>query len=139
MKLAGGNCNFARSGVRFKGRVGMEDMPMSRLPETTSARELAGRLGLHRAGREWRGACPCCSYPDAFVLAEKQGRVLGWCASCQDREGVAGILRAAGALPERRRARCSGPPRSRCRGAAHGPRAGALVWSGARAWHAGRR
>ena len=43
----------------------------------TTARELAARFGLHRAGREWRGACPCCGYPEAFILAERHGRALG--------------------------------------------------------------
>jgi len=75
-----------------------------------SARELAARLGLHRAGREWRGTCPSCGYSDAFVLTERQGRVLAWCASCEDREAVARLLRGAGALPERARAEAPARP-----------------------------
>ena len=75
---------------------------MPRTQETTTTRELATRFALHRAGREWRGTCPCCGYHDAFVLSERRGMPLGWCASCQDREGIAGLLRGAGALPPRR-------------------------------------
>lgn len=70
----------------------------------TTARELAARLGLHRAGREWRGTCPSCGYREAFMLTERQGRTLAWCASCQDRDTVARLLRGAGAIPERTRA-----------------------------------
>lgn len=66
-----------------------------------SARELAARFGLHRAGREWRGRCPACGYADAFVVAERQGRALAWCMSCQDRDAIARLLRGAGALPAR--------------------------------------
>jgi hypothetical protein len=75
-----------------------------------SVRELAARLGLHRAGREWRGACPCCGYHDAFALAERQGHPLAWCASCQNREAVARLLRGAGALPEWARADAAARP-----------------------------
>ena len=66
------------------------------------ARELAARLGLHRSGREWRGTCPLCSYPgDPFSLTETGGRMLAWCAACQDRAGIGALLRGAGALPDR--------------------------------------
>jgi phage/plasmid primase-like uncharacterized protein len=69
---------------------------------TSSVRELAARLGLHRSGRQWRGKCPGCGYPDTFMLTERQGRVLGWCASCRDQSFVAHLLRGedyAGAPP----------------------------------------
>ncbi|MGH7120239.1 MAG: DUF7146 domain-containing protein [Acetobacteraceae bacterium] len=57
---------------------------------------IAARLGLHRAGREWRGACPCCGYPAAFVLSGGTGgRPLGWCSSCQNRAGIAAALAGA--------------------------------------------
>ncbi len=60
--------------------------------------ELATRLGLHRAGREWRGSCPACGYSaDAFILSTgKHGRPLAWCASCQDKDAIHTILRGAG-------------------------------------------
>lgn len=68
-----------------------------------SAHELAGRLGLHRAGREWRGPCPACGYgSDVFTLTERNGRALGWCASCQDQSAIGRLLRDAGTLAERR-------------------------------------
>lgn len=69
--------------------------------ERPQVRELAARLGLHRAGREWRGTCPLCGYPAAFALADAGGRALAWCASCQDTAGITALLRGAGALPER--------------------------------------
>ena len=61
--------------------------------------ELAIRLGLHRAGREWRGTCPACGYgSDAFTLSTgKGGHPLLWCASCQDNDALRAILRGAGA------------------------------------------
>lgn len=46
------------------------------------ARDVADRLGLERAGRGWRGACPACDYPRAFVLrAGKAGGLLVFCAN----------------------------------------------------------
>jgi len=63
------------------------------MPVTLSARELATRLGLHRSGREWRGNCPSCRYSDTFMLTERGGRVLAWCASCQDQGFVTHLLR----------------------------------------------
>lgn len=64
---------------------------------------IAVTLGLHRAGREWRGPCPACGYSTSFTLSRgRDGRPLGWCASCQDNTAVAAALRAAGAgyVPE---------------------------------------
>lgn len=63
-----------------------------------SIEAVAITLGLRRAGREWRGACPACGYTTSFTLSRgKEGRALGWCASCQDNSGVAAALRAVGA------------------------------------------
>jgi hypothetical protein len=59
---------------------------------TPSARELAARLELHRSGREWRGNCSSCGYADTF-MTERRGRVLGWCASCQDQDFVTRLFR----------------------------------------------
>ena len=60
--------------------------------------QLAARLGLHRAGREWRGSCPACGYgSDAASLSTgKNGKPLLWCASCQDNEALVAVLRGAG-------------------------------------------
>ena len=62
-----------------------------------NAAELASRLDLHRAGREWRGSCPACGYgSDAFTLsAGRNGKPLLWCASCQDQDGIEAALQAA--------------------------------------------
>jgi phage/plasmid primase-like uncharacterized protein len=58
-----------------------------------SARDLAERLGLHRAGRDWRGDCPACGYSASFVLTEtREGKALGWCAACDDRKAVVAAL-----------------------------------------------
>jgi phage/plasmid primase-like uncharacterized protein len=61
---------------------------------------LAAQLSLHRAGREWRGACPLCGYRHAFVLnTGRNGAPVAWCASCQDRDGIRALLRDCGAIP----------------------------------------
>ena len=61
--------------------------------------EIAARLGLHRAGREWRGSCPACGYGSdaASLFTGKNGKPLLWCSSCQEKEALAAILRGAGA------------------------------------------
>ncbi len=61
----------------------------------TGALELATRWNLRRtgSGQEWRGACPLCSYRDALSLTQRDGRALAWCASCQNREGLAVLMR----------------------------------------------
>ncbi|WP_288049837.1 toprim domain-containing protein [Acidiphilium sp.] len=70
-----------------------------------SASDAALRLSLrHVPGRrEWRGACPSCGYNDSFMLSEKNGRAFGWCASCQDRDGIARLLRSDAPLPDAHR------------------------------------
>ena len=66
-----------------------------------NASEIAARLGLHRVGRGWRGACPACGYRESLALDEREGRPLIWCASCGDRDAMARLLRGAGGLPDR--------------------------------------
>jgi len=61
-----------------------------------NAREIAARFKLRRAGRDWRGACPACGYAAAFTLTERDGRALGWCASCQDKTAIGALLRDHG-------------------------------------------
>lgn len=47
--------------------------------------------------KETRGTCPACGYPDAYIeTIGKHGQRVGWCASCQDKEAIAAILRGAG-------------------------------------------
>lgn len=53
-----------------------------------AASEIAGRLGLRRASRGWAGACPACGYADGFRLAEKAGKPLWACVSCDDRTAL---------------------------------------------------
>jgi phage/plasmid primase-like uncharacterized protein len=66
-----------------------------------AAREVAARLGLHRVGREWRGACPACAYAEAFAVTDGKHGAIWWCASCGDRDAIAQALgspqKAAGA------------------------------------------
>ena len=66
--------------------------------------DLAARLKLHRSRNEWRGTCPCCGYANAFVLSVgKAGRLLGWCASCENKREIAQLLaqmQGGGAAPE---------------------------------------
>ena len=68
------------------------------------AADLATRLKLHRSRDEWRGTCPCCGYAEGFVLgAGKGGRLIGWCASCQDKTAIAQLLsemQGGGAAPQ---------------------------------------
>lgn len=57
------------------------------------AADLAAQLKLHRSRDEWRGRCPVCGYAEAFALsASKSGRLLGWCASCENRAAIAELL-----------------------------------------------
>ena len=66
--------------------------------------DLAARLKLHRSRNEWRGTCPCCGYENAFALSVgKAGRLLGWCASCENKREIAQLLaqmQGGGAAPE---------------------------------------
>jgi len=53
------------------------------------ARDLAGRLGLTRHPREWRGRCPACDYAgETFIVRELRGRLALWCANGCDRDAL---------------------------------------------------
>ena len=100
-------------------------------PPLPTATEIAQRLGLHRAGRGWRGDCPICQYKQSLALDVRDGRPLLWCASCQDSAGLATVLRQAaggGVLPSPRPARL--PRLDRADAAARLERARA-IWDGA--------
>ena len=60
--------------------------------------ELASRLNLHHSVRGYRGACPACSYPDAFSLRPGKGDRIGlFCASCGNRKAITdAVVRAVG-------------------------------------------
>lgn len=46
--------------------------------------------------KETRGTCPVCGYKNAYSeTVTRQGKRLGWCASCQDKEAIAAYLRGA--------------------------------------------
>jgi putative DNA primase/helicase len=57
-----------------------------------NAAEIARRFGLKRQGREWRGTCPNCGYPNGFAVSERAGRALWWCASCRDQAALTHIV-----------------------------------------------
>jgi phage/plasmid primase-like uncharacterized protein len=65
---------------------------------TMIAQEIAQRLNLRRLRHSWRGRCPACDYPDTFIVrAGRGGIALFYCASCQDRDGLAdAVARATG-------------------------------------------
>jgi hypothetical protein len=83
----------------------------------TTVRELAARLSLHRSGQEWRGSCPSCSYSDTFILTKRRGRVLRWCASCQDQGFMTRLFRGEGCA-EAAATQSFDPRAFGCRGAA---------------------
>lgn len=81
--------------TRTANPIRLQPLSAATIPQV---RDLAARWKLHRAGRDWRGSCPCCGYgADAFCLIESKGRVLAWCASCQDRQALAALLRGSAA------------------------------------------
>lgn len=73
---------------------------------TISARDLAGRLSLHKLARSWRGRCPSCDYAgDVFSVREgKAGRPRLYCANGCSRENLDDVLGrvVAGWKPELR-------------------------------------
>lgn len=67
-----------------------------------SLETIAARLNLRRNGREWRGACPVCGYPAAFVLSAGRHGAIAWCASCQNLDAIRAVIGGA-PLPPRDR------------------------------------
>lgn len=57
--------------------------------------DIAAHLCLRQTPgrREWRGDCPACGYRATFILKERDGKPLFWCASCQDGLAIATVLR----------------------------------------------
>lgn len=59
-----------------------------------TARDIAGRLQLARRPRAWRGACPACSYPDAFAVKDApNGGARLFCANGCDRAALDDTMR----------------------------------------------
>ncbi len=57
------------------------------------APELAGRLGLRKTNRDWRGDCPACGYHASFIVRQgRHGGALVRCVSCEDRESIGAAL-----------------------------------------------
>jgi hypothetical protein len=90
------------------------------------AADVAGRLGLKRYPRSWRGRCPACDYSGTFsVRARRDGRALLFCASCQDRDALTdAVMRATGQEFQREprddRGMAAAPSESRTRRCASG-------------------
>jgi len=81
-----------------------------------------------------RGTCPACGYPAAYVETVKNGRRLGWCASCQDRGAIAAILRGAGGDTHRAAENDSAAAQAaaeRSRKAEQAQERARIIWSGA--------
>jgi putative DNA primase/helicase len=66
-----------------------------------TAAEIAGRLGLDRHPRSWRGSCPACGYVGTFsVRAGRNGQAVLYCANCQGRDSLTeAVARATGEEP----------------------------------------
>ncbi len=62
------------------------------MPNTMTAGDIAGRLGLRKRPRSWSGDCPACCYPRAFSLKASQGRTLAFCANGCTQETLADTL-----------------------------------------------
>lgn len=62
------------------------------MPEVLTARDLAERHNLPRVGRDWRGSCPACGYPNALTLSERAGRPLWNCKACNDQPAVTAAM-----------------------------------------------
>ena len=71
----------------------------------TDVAEIAARLKLRRAGRDYVGACPSCGYGGAFTVTIRGDQTLFRCHACQDQ------TRVVQALVERGLWRRSGTPR----------------------------
>ncbi len=72
-----------------------------------NAAEIARRFNMKPNGREYRGACPACGYPNSFAVSEGKTGPVWWCQSCRE-NGQAALTevilgtRAAAAPGERR-------------------------------------
>ena len=47
--------------------------------------------------KEQRGDCPVCGYANSYVeTITRDGKRLGWCASCQDKDAISAYLWGSG-------------------------------------------
>jgi hypothetical protein len=57
-----------------------------------TAADIAGRLGLKKYRRSWRGTCPACDYARTFAIREMKGRTVTFCANGCGRDALADAL-----------------------------------------------
>ena len=57
-----------------------------------NATDIAGRLGLKKYARSWRGNCPACEYARTFSVRELKGRIVTFCGNGCDRNALADAL-----------------------------------------------
>ena len=57
-----------------------------------TAADIAGRLGLKKYPRSWRGNCPACDYARVFSMREKKGKTVSFCANGCPQETLADAL-----------------------------------------------
>jgi putative DNA primase/helicase len=57
-----------------------------------TAADIAGRLGLAKSRRSWRGTCPACDYARTFSIRELKGRTVTFCGNGCDRGALADAL-----------------------------------------------
>jgi putative DNA primase/helicase len=57
-----------------------------------TAIDIAGRLGLQKYRRSWRGTCPACDYARTFSIRELKGRTVSFCANGCGRDALADAL-----------------------------------------------
>lgn len=50
--------------------------------------DIQRRFDLRREGYQWAGTCPACGYRGTLKIVERDGRLLWWCASCDDRAAL---------------------------------------------------
>lgn len=63
---------------------------------SSQSETLARALGLRRSGNRYIGACPACSYKDAFQVCAGDQHPLVFCHACQDTDAVVIALRRRG-------------------------------------------
>jgi hypothetical protein len=57
-----------------------------------TAADIAGRLGLDKYHRSWRGTCPACDYARTFSIRELKGRTVTFCGNGCTRDALADAL-----------------------------------------------
>jgi len=79
-----------------------------------TAPEIAAKFNLRRKRpNEWRGTCPSCGYTEAFVLTNKGGNPLFWCANgCARELLVAAVFGDSPSAPASSGPSSPGPDRS---------------------------